>query len=206
MNEPAAHWHAVWSERDPEEVSWFQRDAGLSFELVRGLSTTADAVVDVGGGVSALIRRLAVDGYRDLTVVDISAPALEALDRALVRDVGPDHGVRLVVSDILAWRPERSYRCWHDRAAFHFLTEPADQARYAELAGATVEPGGHLVVATFAPDGPEQCSGLPVARTDAATLATLFAPAFDLVGATDEHHLTPWQSTQHFQYSTLRRR
>lgn len=206
VTEPSDHWHAVWSERDPAEVSWYQRDPAVSLELVRSVSSPGDAVVDVGGGTSALVRRLVADGYRDLTVVDIAAPALEALDRALTLDVGADHGVRLVHCDIRTWRPGRRYRCWHDRAAFHFLTEAADRVAYAALAGATIEPGGHLIVATFAPDGPEQCSGLPVHRSDAAALARLFASDFDLVGATDEDHRTPWHSTQHFQYATLRRR
>jgi trans-aconitate methyltransferase len=203
---PSEHWHTVWSEHDPDAVSWYQRDPGVSLRLVRSTAAPSDAVVDVGGGTSALVRRLAADGYRDLTVVDIAAPALEALDRALVDEVGVDHGVSLVHSDIRSWRPQRRYRCWHDRAAFHFLTDPDDRAGYVELAAATIEPGGHLIVATFAPDGPEQCSGLPVHRSDASSLASLFAPVFDLVGATDEHHQTPWHSTQHFQYSILRRR
>lgn len=206
MSEPSAHWHDVWSDRDPTEVSWYQRDPGVSLEIVRRVAGRDDAIVDIGGGVSALVQRLSAEGYRDLTVVDIAALALEILDAELVRATGGDHAVRLVASDIRQWRPGRRYRCWHDRAAYHFLTDPDDRQRYAQLASDTVACGGHLVVATFAPDGPEQCSGLAVHRSDANDIATLFAPAFDLVDATDEHHLTPWHSTQHFQYSILRHR
>ena len=198
------HWQQVWSTRAPTDTSWYQDDPAISLALVRGVSGPHDAVVDIGGGVSPLVVRLAEAGYRDLTVVDLAEAALAALDDVLANAMG-DHHVQLVATDVLAWRPGRTFRVWHDRAAFHFLVDEADREAYAALAADSVESGGHVVLAAFAPDGPEQCSGLPVHRTDAAAIADLFAPAFTLVAETDEHHLTPWQSAQHFQYVVLRR-
>ena len=205
MSERRAHWERVWTERAPFEVSWYQPEPEVSLRLVTAVTGPADAVVDVGGGVSALVLALAGRGYRDLTVVDHAAPALDVLDRQL-RLTLPRHRVALVASDVLTWTPDRAYRCWHDRAALHFLTEPAERRAYAEAAAAAVEPGGHVVLAGFAADGPERCSGLPVHRCGPEELATLFARSFDLVGCADDHHLTPWHAPQHFQYVTLRRR
>jgi len=110
-----------------------------------------------------------------------------------------------VVADITQWRPETNYDLWHDRAVFHFLIEPAERAAYAEIMAAAVEPGGHAVIATFAPDGPERCSGLPVCRYDANSLALEFAPHFQLIDEVREAHVTPAGKLQSFQYCLLRR-
>ncbi len=202
MTDRHAHWQDVWTTRRPTDTSWYQDYPAVSLALVREVSGPDDGVVDVGGGISALVVRLADAGYRDLTVVDLAEAALTALDEALAHAVG-DHHVQLVATDVLAWRPGRTFRVWHDRAAFHFLVDEAEREAYAALAADSVEPGGHVVLAAFAPDGPEQCSGLPVHRSGAAAMAALFSPAFTLVSEIDEDHLTPWQSAQHFQYVVL---
>jgi trans-aconitate methyltransferase len=148
------------------------------------------------------VDRLLDDGYVDLTLLDVSARALEAL-RTRLGDRATR--VRFVHSDVLDWVPERSFDVWHDRAVFHFLTDADARARYADRAAAAVRPGGSLVVATFAADGPTHCSGLPVRRHTPGELARTFAPAFTLAADEREEHVTPAGVVQPFSWVVLRR-
>ena len=193
MSDRQRHWENVWSTKQPTEVSWFQAEPTRSVELVRAACSNG-SVIDIGGGSSLLATALFELGYDDITVLDI----------ALAANI--NHRATRIVADITAWTPTRTYDVWHDRAAFHFLTSAFDAATYGRAMAATLAPGGHAIIGTFALDGPEQCSGLPVVRYDAATLAGCFAADFDLVSSDDDFHLTPWQSTQHFTFVTLRRR
>ncbi|RZT85647.1 methyltransferase family protein [Pseudonocardia sediminis] len=203
----AGHWDDLYSTRAADQLSWTQPDAGASAELIDSLPVEArERVVDVGGGTGVLVDHLLAAGRRRITVLDASQQAL-AIARRRVESAGhPTGAVTWVVADVRAWQPSGTFRLWHDRAVFHFLTDPADRSRYAELAAAHVDPGGHLVIGTFAADGPDRCSGLPVIRYGPDALAAQFRPAFDPVTARDEHHRTPWGTDQHFTWLVLQRR
>ena len=206
MSDASEHWETVWSTRDRDALSWYQEDPSVSLDLIDACGMSPDdAIVDVGGGASVLAARLLTGGHRDVTVVDIASAALRALDALLVAEIGPEHGAHHVCADLLRWKPDRQYLLWHDRAVNHFLTADADRRRYAELVTQTVPTGGHLVLAAFAPDGPDRCSGLPVHRCNPADLAGDF-DEFELLDVVHEQHVTPWQSTQSFHYLSLRRR
>lgn len=157
----------------------------------------------MGAGVSALLLELVAEGYESIDAVDLSAAAL---DRLRVQLGSAASAVRFVNADIRTVVLDGRVDVWHDRATFHFLTEPSDQAMYVERAAASLAPGGHLVLATFAPDGPEQCSGLPVARHSAQGLAALFGEQFELQDSQQRLHSTPWGATQSFTHVLLARR
>ena len=153
----------------------------------------------VGAGTTALVGELAAAGF-EVVAVDVSSAAIAAL-RSQYEGV---HTISYEVADVRRWRPVTQVDTWHDRAVFHFLVDSADQQAYAESVRCAVRIGGHLVIATFAPDGPEQCSGLPVARHDAATLSAAFG-GFELIDSFESDHATPWGSTQRFTHAILRR-
>ena len=148
-----------------------------------------------------MVDELVAAGWSPVTVLDVSAAALEQARARL----GDSADVRFVVTDILEWRPADTFDAWHDRAVFHFLTQPEHQARYVTTAAQAVRTGGVLVIGTFGPGGPEQCSGLPVARHDAASLGTIFESDFDLLASDVEVHRTPWGADQQFTWAILRR-
>jgi SAM-dependent methyltransferase len=193
------HWNAVFASRDLSTVSWFEETPTHSVELLR---QQPGSVIDIGAGASRLPDALLTDGRDDVTVLDISHEAL-----AVTRDrLGSAAGrVAYVVSDVLAWEPARTYDAWHDRAVLHFLTAPADQAAYVDLAARALSPDGLLVLATFGPDGPTSCSGLPTARHSADDLAALLAPAFTLTHAEARTHRTPAGAEQQFTWISARR-
>ena len=197
------HWEEVYRQKAEDTVSWFQVHPEYSLELIREAGVKpADPIIDVGGGASRLVDHLLAEGYSDLTVLDISETALE---RAGARLGAKALQVKWLVADLTAWRPERRYRLWHDRAVFHFLTDPADRAAYRAGLKSALAPGGHAVIASFALDGPEKCSGLPVQRYSPETLAAEFGTGFHLSTSRHETHLTPAGRVQSFQYSVFLR-
>ena len=202
----ADHWDGRYLTTGSANVSWYTPDMSVSFELLRlaGTSSTS-SVVDVGGGTSVLVDRLVAEGTSDVTVVDVSAVALDEARHRLAARV-PHNRVAWVHADVLEWTPTRTWDVWHDRAVFHFLTQPGDIDRYVEQAARSVVSGGHLVVGTFSEDGPPTCSGLPVARYSTAALAEVFVDQFELVHAAKEDHLTPSGIFQHFSWVVLQRR
>jgi SAM-dependent methyltransferase len=201
---PVTHWERIYQTRPVDEVSWFQAKPATSLRLVEEASPgRGSSLVDVGGGASTLVDELVAEGFTDITVVDVSQRALDVVHERLGGDVA---AVRLVHGDVLTWEPDRSFGLWHDRAVFHFLTDPRDRERYVTLANAHVEPGGTLILATFAADGPTHCSGLPVSRYDALGLAAEFRDDFDLVHSEREEHVTPAGVVQPFTWVVLRRR
>lgn len=204
--DPTRHWDAVYSSKPDVETSWHRPSAAMSVRLLAQAVASAHAepgsVVDVGAGTSTLVDELLVAGWSSVTLLDVSAVAL-AQTRARLADRAD---VQFVVCDLLAWRPAGDFDAWHDRAVFHFLVEREQQERYVGTAARAIRPGGVLVVGTFGPDGPEQCSGLPVARHDVASIETLFAPDFELLTGEIEVHRTPWGAEQQFTWATLRRR
>lgn len=199
MTERETHWEAVYTSKGDSEVSWFEASPDLSLSLLREAGLTPDAsVIDIGGGMSRLVDALAAQ-QDHVAVLDISAAAL-----AKARGRLPEAAnVEWIVSDITAWQPSRRYDFWHDRAALHFLTEEADQRAYLNALNATIKPGGKVVIGTFAPDGPEKCSGLPVVRHDGRSLEKLLGPGFRLIAERRHDHVTPWQAVQRFQFSTF---
>lgn len=195
---PDDHWGRVYRTKGEDEVSWFQETPAPSLEMIRtaGLGP-ASSVLDVGGGASRLVDALLLDGYR-VGVLDV---APEALEMARSRLGERASSVEWFVSDVLAFESPHPWDLWHDRAVFHFLTDPADRARYREVLLASLAPGGHVVVAPFGPGGPERCSGLPVQRYDAAALAAALGPALRLVEHRTEVHSTPTGSDQEFLFA-----
>ena len=198
-----AHWDKVYGTKGEAEVSWFQDSPSISLAMIRAAAPDREAaIIDIGGGTSRLVDALLRDGYRDLTVLDLSANALDATKARIGQ---ASSAVDWIVADATIWRPARTYDVWHDRAAFHFLTNQHDRDAYVERLRSAIAPGGKIVIATFAPDGPEKCSGLPVQRHDSASLAAELGPDFELVETRAETHHTPWDLTQAFQFSRFRR-
>lgn len=197
------HWHRVYATKPDTELSWFQDSASPSFELIERTGVTREAsIVDIGGGASRLVDRLVSAGYRDLTVLDLSGVALNVAMRRL----GPDGAdVVWIAADVTQWLPARRYDIWHDRATFHFLTEPAARAAYVDSLHRGLNLGGFVIIGTFAPDGPERCSGLPVMRYDGASLARQLGSSFRLTHAERHTHKTPAGVEQLFQFAVLQR-
>ncbi len=200
-----AHWENVYRTKAPDRVSWFQPEARLSRALIGRLAPDRAArIIDIGAGASVLVDHLFEDGYRNLTVVDLSGAALE-IARARLGARAAD--VEWLQADVLAAPlPEARYDVWHDRAVFHFLTAPEERARYVARVRRAVRPGGLVLVATFAEDGPTSCSGLAVARYSPGALHGEFGEAFELLEGHRELHQTPAGATQAFTYCACRYR
>jgi ubiquinone/menaquinone biosynthesis C-methylase UbiE len=198
-----AHWDHVYAAKPESELSWFQENPAVSLELIRAAGTPkGGALIDVGGGASRLVDALLAEGLCDLTVLDLSRNALAAAKTRL----GPRADeVTWIANDVTAWEPARRYDLWHDRAAFHFLTEAADRQAYAARVRRAVRSGGHVIIGTFALDGPERCSGLPVMRHDAASIGAVLGEDFVLIESRRHDHMTPANRIQHFQFSLFRR-
>ena len=199
-----AHWERIYSTKPPTEVSWYQPEPSLSLELIAAAGKGLDArVMDVGGGASVLVDRLLDRGCERVTVLDVSATALERAKARLGRRA---ERVSWLVGDVTELTvPEGAFDIWHDRALFHFLTEPGDRRKYAQAAVRALTPRGHVVIATFAIDGPPKCSGLDVARYSPATLQSELGPAFELRETRTEVHTTPRGVQQPFLYARFQR-
>jgi SAM-dependent methyltransferase len=216
----AAHWDATYERRDEGSLSWFQEHPATSLRLVGeaidaldAIAATGDGervdlaprVVDVGAGTSRLVDELAADARAHVSVVDVSQRALDMAE-ARLEAAGRREGVDLVVADVTAWRPEEPIDVWHDRAVFHFLTDAAERDAYVRTVTDAVAPGGRAIIATFAADGPEVCSALPVQRYSPAALAEVFSDGFEPVEDLREEHVTPDGRVQPFTWVVLSRR
>ncbi len=198
------HWQGVYKSKHETEVSWFQQRPSISLELIKASGGALnDPIIDIGGGASRLVDALLDDGYTAVTVLDISESALNA---AKVRLGQRASEVRWLVADVTAWQPSEHYTVWHDRAAFHFLTEPAERAAYVGHLSRALLTGDHAIIATFAPDGPERCSGLPIVRYDGAALGQALGPAFEFLETRPDDHRTPSSGIQKFQFSRFRKK
>ncbi|AKE67839.1 TPA: class I SAM-dependent methyltransferase [Pseudomonas aeruginosa] len=199
-----SHWESVYTHKAADAVSWYQPHADSSLALIRQTGIAADAaIIDVGGGASTLVDDLLAAHYSDLTVLDISAAALDVARHRLGGAASAVHWLEADITQVDF--PEHRFALWHDRAVFHFLTDAADRARYLNAVGRAVKPGGFVVVGTFAEDGPEQCSGLPVRRYSADTLYDEFGAQFELLGKAEENHHTPFGTVQKFLYCYCRK-
>ena len=200
-SERADHWDNAYRNRGVTGVSWFEPEPELSLVLIDLLRITSNtAVVDVGGGASLLVDRLITRGFIDVSVLDISTAALEA-GRERVGESAP---VQWLHEDVLTWQPKRRYGLWHDRAVFHFLTDEVDRERYLAAVASGLQAGGGLVMATFAEDGPEFCSGLPVVRYSSEELVDVLGNRFRVVATRRELHTTPTGVVQPFTWLAAR--
>jgi len=193
------HWEHVYSTRDPTEVSWYQGAPERSLQLIATTGIESDAaIIDVGGGASTLVDNLLDVGFDDVTVLDVASTAL-VHSRTRLGDAAKT--VTWIEQDVLHFEPGRSYKLWHDRAVFHFLTSKDQQQHYVDVLRKAVEPRGNVVLATFGPNGPVRCSGLPVQRYSMERMAGLLEPVFELRAHDLEEHRTPTGSAQQFLYT-----
>ncbi|MGE3643604.1 MAG: trans-aconitate 2-methyltransferase [Beijerinckiaceae bacterium] len=200
--ERQAHWENVYSTKGEAEVSWFQETPAPSLELLALVGATSDAaIIDIGGGASRLVDALLAEGFKDISVLDLSAEALNVA-RARLGDAG--NRVKWIVADATEWEPPQLYDVWHDRAAFHFLNGEQQQLAYVERMNRSLRIGGHVIMGTFALDGPEKCSSLSVTRHSTESLSTLLGEGFALVDSRRHEHATPWGAMQRFQFSTFK--
>lgn len=192
-----SHWEHIYQTKSPPETSWYAPHLQISLEwILEAVPDRSASIVDIGGGESTLVDDLIAQGYRALAVLDISEAALAKSQRRL-GDLA--QGVAWIPGDVTeATLPERAYDLWHDRAVFHFLTEPGQRAAYACRLAASLKPGGQVVMATFGPEGPQKCSGLPTMRYDAEGLQRELGPGFRLMRQAVVDHQTPLGKTQQF--------
>jgi SAM-dependent methyltransferase len=198
------HWNRVYQTRAPENVSWYQRRPDVSLELIAASGIAKDAgIIEVGGGASILVDHLLDLGYSNLAVLDVSG---SALDVSRARLGARAAAVEWFEADVTAFEPAHRYALWHDRAAFHFLTDAGDRASYVATLRKTLKTGGTAIIATFAPDGPPKCSGLDVVRYDEQSIAVELGGEFQLLEVRRETHLTPGKAEQQFHYFRFERR
>ncbi len=198
----STQWDATYATKGAPERSWSEDVPDGSLLFIDGAELDPSAgIIDVGGGSSRLVDQLLARGFSDVTVLDISSAAIDE-----ARGRVDDNRVQWIIADVTEWIPARTYVLWHDRAAFHFLTSPADRARYVATATRAIEAGGHLVLATFTHSGPPTCSGLAVQRWSGHELTELFAHGFTFIESAVRDHVTPWGAVQPFTWVTLQRR
>lgn len=202
MAEEPNRWEDVYQGKEEAETSWYEDRPQVSLDLIAATGADKDAaIVDVGAGASRLVDCLLEQGFHRITVLDLSETALGKARARLPEDAP----VEWVVANILDWHPSGPFDVWHDRAAFHFLTKAADQDAYLRVMDRALMPGGHAIIGTFAPNGPEKCSGLAVARYDAAPLAERLGPGYRLIQSLMHDHRTPWGSVQRFHFGLFRK-
>jgi SAM-dependent methyltransferase len=204
MDDRKNHWEAVFADKPSEELAWYQPHLQLSLELTQATDLPEDAsILDVGGGDSTLVDDLLAAGFSNLSVLDISTNAIQRNQRRLEQRASR---VTWIEGDITQVDlPAGAYHLWHDRATFHYLTDPLERGLYVLAARRALASGGYLIIATFSLDGPEKCSGLPVMRYNSHTLSRELGSHFALLQSRPEIHRTPWGEEQLFQYSLFRK-
>jgi 2-polyprenyl-3-methyl-5-hydroxy-6-metoxy-1,4-benzoquinol methylase len=198
------HWDNIYAIKAPESVSWYRPHLETSLALIERAAAgyPAASIIDVGGGESTLVDDLLARGYKNVTVLDVSQKAIEATKKRLGAAA---QGVRWIAADVTENPLEAAaYDVWHDRAVFHFLTDPSQRIAYVREVARAVRPGGHVIVSTFGPEGPAKCSGLDVLRYDAESLHSEFGVRFRLKESSKELHQTPFGMTQQFLYCYCR--
>lgn len=207
MTDGREHWNAVYGARPEDELTWFEATPSVSLDLVRAHLRLGDPFIDIGGGASRLVDSLLDEGFGPLAVLDLSGAALAVSRHRLDARSGE---ITWIEADITTWEPDRDYALWHDRAVFHFLTDAGDRAGYMRAMSEALRPGGIAIITTFAENGPEMCSGLPVVRYAPEELATeieRLAPGrFEPILAKRHLHVTPKGNRQSFQFSVFRNR
>ena len=203
--ERRTHWEGVYRSKAADAVSWYRPHLEVSLALIEGVAKSKRAaILDIGGGASTLVDDLLAAGFEDVSVLDVAEPALEV---ARLRLIDAARKVRWMTADFLdATLEAEGYDICHDRAVFHFLNDPADRERYFDQVDRILRPEGTLIVATFALEGPERCSGLPVSRYDEAAMIQAAGERFTIAASQRESHRTPWGSVQEMMYFVLRKR
>ena len=198
-----AHWEDVYSDKASHEVSWYQQHPEYSLNLIKatGVDTSAH-IIDIGGGASTLVDHMLDDGYQHLSVLDISSGAIQQAKKRL-GDRADE--IEWIEHDITEFLTDENYDVWHDRAVFHFLTDPLDRSNYVHTMSRALKPGSHAIIATFALNGPERCSGLEVQRYDPDSMIAVLGDQFEFVEAVSEEHVTPSGSAQNFIYCRFKR-
>tara|TARA_B100000768_G_C11231317_1_gene355195 strand:+ start:68 stop:676 length:609 start_codon:yes stop_codon:yes gene_type:complete len=194
------HWENIYANKGMEQLSWFQKVPTISLKLINQVTKNKeDAIIDIGGGDGFLVDNLLVLGYTNITVLDISK---NSIDRAKKRLGKLAHKVKWIVADITEFIPKQEYVIWHDRAAFHFLTELIDKENYHELVKKTVS--GFFIIASFSDEGPNKCSGLEVCKYSELELKKYFEKDFNVVNSFKINHITPFKTTQNFTFLVLK--
>jgi len=202
MSETKKHWENVYLTKSPLKVSWYQQEPVLSVSLIASAGLAPDApIIDVGGGSSTLVDKLQDEAYTNISVLDISGSALA---HSKIRLADKADKVHWYEADVTRFEAPHRFALWHDRAVFHFLTKKADRERYVNVLKQTLEKGGHIIIMTFATDGPNKCSGLDIVQYDAEKLTVELGPGFKLVETGHEVHHTPAGNQQKFAYFHLR--
>ena len=200
-NEQKAHWERVYATKQAHEVSWTQRVPQTSLDFIHSFDIHKTAkIIDIGGGDSHLVDCLLAEGYKDITVLDISENALSRAKKRLGKRA---KNVKWIVSDITTFEPTTRYDVWHDRATFHFLTEETQILIYQNLTAKAVK--GYLTIGTFSDNGPKKCSGLPVKQYNETALATVLATSFDKIRCVNEDHTTPFGTQQNFTFCSFKK-
>ncbi|MGL5509239.1 MAG: methyltransferase domain-containing protein [Microcoleaceae cyanobacterium] len=198
MSERKVHWENVYQTKSPMQVSWYQQQPTLSLELINHTNISKDQpIIDVGGGASVLVDYLYQQGFTNLAVLDIAGEAIALSQKRLGKIA---ENIQWYESDVTKFQPDRQFSLWHDRAVFHFLTDPKDRQNYRQLLAQALIPNGHLIIATFAIGGPAKCSGLDIIQYDAEKLRIELGDHFQLIEAKSEIHLTPTDKEQEFIY------
>ena len=198
------HWEKVFETKADSEKSWFQPFPETSVQFIKDLNIPKDAaIIDVGGGDSYLADVLLQEGYKDITVLDISAKALQNARKRLGKKA---NRIKWVESDVLNFHPEKKYDCWHDRAVFHFVTDKKDITAYKKQIAGSVKDEGKLIVGTFSEKGPEKCSGLPVHRYSQQQLTNALSQNFKKIKCIEEIHQTPFNTSQSFTFCSFQKK
>lgn len=195
------HWEKVYETKNPDQVSWTQEKPKTSLDFINSLGLGKEAkIIDIGGGDSNLVDFLLEEGYENITVLDISAKALEKAKERLGNDAGK---VKWITTDITAFEPSETYDIWHDRAAFHFLTTPEQVSKYVDIAENNID--GFMILGTFSKNGPAKCSGLDIRQYDEESLTEKFEAGFEKIKCVMEDHITPFETVQNFVFCSFRK-
>lgn len=201
---PKDHWNNIYTTRKSEEFSWTQDNPATSIKFLKQFNPAKDApIIDIGGGESKLVDYLLQDGFTDITVLDISA---KALDRAKARLGDNANKVHWIVSDINEFVPSRKYAVWHDRATFHFLTDESQISHYVSTASSNLVEDGFMTIGTFSENGPDKCSGLQIKKYSEAVLTSVLHAAFHKLQCITEDHITPFRTVQNFLFCSFQKR
>ena len=198
------HWEKVFETKAETEVSWYQKMPKTSLDFISKLNITKEAkIIDIGGGDSYLVDALLEQGYTNITVLDISAKAIERLKNRLGAKANK---VTYIVSDILDFNPKETYDLWHDRASFHFQTDAHQIEKYADIVSKAIVNNGHMVIGTFSENGPKKCSGLDITQYSEVKMKSVFENNFDLLDSFTENHATPFDTIQNFIFCSFKRK
>lgn len=197
------HWEEIYTQKKPTEVSWYQIEPIITLELIKSIGIEhTDKIIDVGGGASVLVDKLLDTGFQDITILDIS---LKALCSAKERLGSRAEIIKWIEADVTEFEPQQKYDLWHDRAVFHFLTSKDDRKKYVQNMGKSLNSGGHVIISTFAVDGPTQCSGLDIVQYNPEKMKNEIGDFFELTEVIYKGHITPWGKEQKFMHCSFRK-